>query len=578
MSRTVFLAGENSLTLIIIIAVVAVVVIAGLTALGIALYLHHFKSGLENLEKDYSTYHTQLTTDCAKMVKRLGILGKSNDYFQKMYEEKQKQYDELLSKRDKALEKEIRDLRDQVERKNHKDYGQNKEKCLTDLDEFRKSVGTFSSDLTAILQDDNDIHSAAVAVKEKYRRIRNFLSEHSEELKPLDHSFQLVLAEADKDFESFDRSSDAADFNEAKKTLTDLSKLLGAVVAVMEDLPMIESSLTTALPRDIDACEKQYEEMLKGDYDLSDMVVPSKIASMRERVKKLQDQLVYLDTTGAYDTINKIQDEITDILARFQEEVEARKTFLGSQSSLSDSSYEIEKRYSSLMNSLPNYQATYVLSEEEVSAMDALKNDIEGIGFLKRQLDGYLDTSSRRPYTVITRKMSEMTGEMQKAKKTMDDYVAYLEDLKKTSEDVFLGLRSYYLKLKVGEREVNDIAVASYNESTKKEFAHLYNEIEEINKIILTCPIDVTAAKTRYNSFANETTAFLDSVDKTSKAASLAEKTIVEANIYRPEFADAAKRLDEAEKDFYAASFQDAYQIAFDVIQEFNKPTPQAAA
>jgi len=577
MPKTYFLDGGISVAAIVVIVVVAVFVVAAGIVLGILLYNRHFKTGVEALEKDYSTYHTQLTNDCDKMVKRLGTLGKNNDYFQKMYTEKQKQYDELMQKRDATLEKEIQKLRRQVDQKNYKDYRLNRDACAKDTDEFKKSVCSFSGDLTAILQDDNDIHSAAVAVKEKYRRVCNFRTEHAKELKPLDHSFELIMAEAEKGFESFNRFSDEADFNQAKKTLADLSKLLEAVLKVMDDLPILESSVNTALPRDIDNVEAKYQEMLKEDYALDDMNVPARLADMRNSVKKLQDQLIYLDTTGCYEKINGIQDEITNILARFEEEKDAKTSYLNSQSSLSDSSYEIERRYASLVNALPENSKTYILSPVKVSSLNDLKSDIEGIGYLKRQLDSSLDTSERKPYVVITRKMKEMQSEMSKAKQTMDDYVAYINGLKKTSEEIFLGIRTYYFHLKEAERKVKDIALNSYSASTSKEFARLYNEIEEIDNIILTCPIDVTAAKNRYNSFTSETSAFIDSVNKSEKACKAAEEEIVKANIYRLEHVDAASRLDEAEKDFLAGDFTSAQQIAKSV-EEMFKITGQANA
>ena len=166
---------------------------------------------------------------------------------------------------------------------------------------------------------------------------------------------------------------------------------------------------------------------------------------------------------------------------------------------------------------------------------------------------------------------------MSKAKQTMDDYVAYINGLKKTSEEIFLGIRTYYFHLKEAERKVKDIALNSYSASTSKEFTRLYNEIEEIDNIILTCPIDVTAAKNRYNSFTSETGAFIDSVNKSEKDCKAAEKEIVKANIYRLEHVDAASRLDEAEKDFLAGDFTSAQQIAKSV-EEMFKITGQANA
>lgn len=546
----------------IICVVVGLVVIAGGIVLGIFLYRKHFKTSVETLKKTYDDYHTQLTVDCKNMVSRLEVLGQSNDYFQAMYEERKKQYEDILRKRDKDVETSLKSLSTMEQEKDYKSFREIQGSCEKSVSDFVKSVCNFNADLTAILQDDNDIHSASVAVKEKYRKVKEFYTNHSQELKPLAHSFDLVLKRAEKDFALFDDASDRADFTTAKKILADLTKLLDAVLSVMDSLPLLEASVSAVLPQKLDALLAQYNEMLKDDYYLENLKVPENVEAMKKEVAALQDQLQYLDVRGVKEKIDEISHKITDFQAHFEEEKKAKETFLSSQSSLSDSSFEIEKRYSRMLNQLPSYQKTFVLDKKYVSQMSSLKSDIEDVSYLKRQLDQYLDTDERKPYTVITTKMSEMTNGMQKAIRTMDDYQAYLDSLKKDSSAVYQGLRTYYIKLKEGERKVRDIGVKAYSQSTEEEFGKLYTELEEIDKIVLTMPVDVTAAKSHFDSFEEEAGAFLASIENREEEAKEAEEAIVKANIYRLEYADAQPRLDSAEKAFFQADFTQARELA----------------
>lgn len=555
----------------IIIGAVALVVL--LVFGGIFFYKRSFCSTSKNLRKTYDTYHAQLTSDCKNMVNRLKVLGEHNDYFNTMYQDRQKQYDDILNKRDKDVFEELNSLDVLVKEKKYKDYKEVEADCTKAVDDFEKAVCVFNSDLNSILQDDNDIHSNAVTVKGKYRSIHEFYNEHQTELKPLEKSFDKIFRSSEKSFNDFDLNANQANFSQAKKILDKLDKLYDAILAVLDKLPSLEMSISAVLPEKCEKLNEEYQKMIQDGFIVSQMNVEDKLSSFKAEIAQMQALLLRLDIRGVDEKIQDIQSRITDIFANFQEERNAKEIYFSKQNSLADSSFSVEKRYARMINSLPKYQKAFVLDDKYVSQIKALKTDIETIGILKRELDSYLDTSARQPYLVITKKMTDMDSEMNKAIRVMDDYSAYLNSLNEESTEVFEGLRNAFVSLKKAQNIVHSINVPSYTNSLKPTFESSFAEIKKINQIVVTTPIDVPLAKEKFESFKNSVDGFTAAINTKKEEADKAEMSIVYANLYRIEYTDSRGQLDQAEQSFYEGDFSRASSIALNVIQTFEPPS-----
>ena len=225
------------------------------------------------------------------------------------------------------------------------------------------------------------------------------------------------------------------------------------------------------------------------------------------------------------------------------------------------------------MNELPQYQITYKLDQKYVDQMVTLKNDIEAVGYLKRELDSYLDTSAKQPYTVITQKIHDMQSEMDKIKRTLTDYSDYLESLKTISQDIFTSIRNYYYRLKQAEYLVRTIGVNSYQAILVPRFKDLYERLSQINKLVITTPVDVPTCQSLYQDFKNDADLLLVEINKHASDANKAEQAIVYANAFRVDFQDSRQLLDSAEASFVEADFSRAQSVALQVIKNFGQDT-----
>lgn len=573
--RQIFTLFKISMPILITLCVLGGVAI--LLAIFFAVMLLHKKSyfaAAANLRESYKELNNQLTSFCKTNLTRLETLGKYSQTLQNTYDERKKQYDEIYQRKDRTILNSLNSIDELLKDKDFRQVREIERDVEADIQAYARTISSFSADLSTLLQEDTDIHSSAVAVKSKLRQIREFYQGHSMELKGLEDSFEIILQDADNAIEKFNELADCTKYDEAKEVLKELDGILTATVSIMDQLPLLQASVTTVLPNKLDELMNTYQEMLENQYVVEYLDVERKVSDMRHELDLLRSKLAFLDISGVKDEIDALQTEITDINAAFEQEKQAKENFLHSQSYLDESTYSIESSYSRHINNIRKLQSVYLLDQKYVDQMYALKSDVESIGFLKRDLDSYLDTSNRKPYTIIMKKLSEMKSEVTKTNRTMNDYQSYLNSLKVTIDQVFSGLQECFVNLSVRRQKVRLLGVETYRVSTKPKFDRFFDTICEIAKMLEVFPLNVPEIDAKFRSFQSDCKYFLSDIDQNLEYAEGAEQGIVYGNFYRIEFNDCDSMLRSAENDYQAGNFKQSFEIVSKVLATWSKLKP----
>ena len=573
--RQIFTLFKISMPILITLCVLGGVAI--LLAIFFAVMLLHKKSyfaAAANLRESYKELNNQLTSFCKTNLTRLETLGKHSQTLQNTYDERKKQYDEIYQRKDRAILTSLNSIDELLKDKDFRQVREIERDVEADIQAYARTISSFSADLSTLLQEDTDIHSSAVAVKSKLRQIREFYQGHSMELKGLEDSFEIILQDADNAIEKFNELADCTKYDEAKEVLKELDGILTATVSIMDQLPLLQASVTTVLPNKLDELMNTYQEMLENQYVVEYLDVERKVSDMRHELDLLRSKLAFLDISGVKDEIDALQTEITDINAAFEQERQAKENFLHSQSYLDESTYSIESSYSRHINNIRKLQSVYLLDQKYVDQMYALKSDVESIGFLKRDLDSYLDTSNRKPYTIIMKKLSEMKSEVTKTNRTMSDYQSYLNSLKVTIDQVFSGLQECFVNLSVRRQKVRLLGVETYRVSTKPKFDRFFDTICEIAKMLEVFPLNVPEIDAKFRSFQSDCKYFLSDIDQNLEYAEGAEQGIVYGNFYRIEFNDCDSMLRSAENDYQSGNFKQSFEIVSKVLATWSKLKP----
>lgn len=556
----------------IVAGLVAAAIIIGICVFFLMLFLHRkrYQTVSVTLKKRLESIQTTLDTDCKTSLTRLETLAKNSKKFEDFYLERNDQYKSLIKRHD-DIDLQINNLATLINSKEFKQAKDIEREIQEDLNRFDKDISAFSGDLSSILQDDTDTANASVTVKNNLRTIQDFYEKYTDELSDLGQSFQIIINNAESSLTEFKKLCDDAKFDEAKKLLEDLNQILTATISVMDQIPMLQASVYTVLPNKLDELEKTYHEMLDEKYVIEDLNIDNYVRDAREQLDKIKSNLVFLDITDAQEKIDKIQTDITDFNAKFNEEKQAKECYINSTNDIIDSTYNIEREYSKHMNLIEQYQQVYLLDKKYVDQMYALKSHIETIGRLKRELDSYLDTTIRQPYTVIMKKLNSLKTEMSKAERTMNDYQKYLDDLKSTTQNAYDGLNELFVVLRKEKKKVLSLGVETYTTSIKPKFDYSFKKIADLQKQLSVLPLDAKKINADFIAFKGDSNNFLETIQNNYNEALKAEQALVRSNLYRQQFKDCKDTLIQAEQAYNSGNFKEATSLASNALSTFSK-------
>lgn len=567
MLSLVFLLSTTTTVLLAVLIPLFVLLVVG----GILIVLFKRKKDYQMVQQEFRRIHSSFLELSRRLLNRLKGLGEFSEEYRKVYQEKEKQLAEIVTRKDKRIQGEINQLEKLKKEKKGKEFRLLLSEVQKEIPAFEKMVQSFNEDLTGHLHEDDETREKAIPAKEKFRRIREFYGQHVEELKPLQKTFTLLFENTEDVFSHFEDDVSQARFAQAQKRIPPIEKVLDAVLALLDNLPVMVAQTTSILPEGLSDLERNYKELLSEDYILDNLHVEEFLERSRRTLQDVEKRLVLLDTRNVPESLSSIQEGIDRINDAFAKEKQAKEAFLSiKEDAFSDSTFRLEKRYSSYCNQLPEYQKTYKLQDSRVQELLSLKKDIERIGFLQRDLISFVDTSQRRPYTIIMNCAEEMNNEMEKVNKILDSYSDYLTNLKKVCQHIHGELRRLDLSLLESKGEIQRLSVEALEKKTEKIIPPLFEELSRIDQILYKTPVDVEKAKEMFDPFLEKTERFLEEVREKRKEEREARKAILEANLYRDDFKDSRPLIEEAVSQYWNGQFLQAKESALEVKRTFT--------
>ena len=75
------------------------------------------------------------------------------------------------------------------------------------------------------------------------------------------------------------------------------------------------------------------------------------------------------------------------------------------------------------------------ISNSYLQQINLIKDDINRMSAIKRTLDSFVHSSTKQPYSILLKKMTDLQIEMSKIEKTLNDFHTYLRSLKENTEN-----------------------------------------------------------------------------------------------------------------------------------------------
>lgn len=554
-----FLVSLNPVAkLILLISLFVIVIVATYLFYIFIIRRNRQKKLARDLEKRYHHIHEILSEDIMeKSLKRIENISFVNEEYKNYFEDYDGRSHEILENNDKDSYITITNLNQTIADKTFRGLNSFLDSAKKTVNEFEKCVLSLQKEINALLQKDEEFRNKEVFLQRQYREIKEKYNEHENELSLMNEVFNKIFTKIDNMFAECEELTDAGHYEESTERLPLIKQVLDELLEKFDELPSYCLRISNIIPSKIENINRRYEELEEEKYPLHHLKVMSRTENFKERLEGLSKRLLSFKLDKIKKELDEIDAEILDIMKSLQNEEDSKKYFDTNWQKIYSSTFEVERKFMKLKRNLPQYKDIYLLKDKYLDKVDELENDIDKVGQIKRDLDTFMHSSTKQPYSLLVYRTKDLENEVLRIDSIINEFNTYLGSLKGDTENAYSKICEYFIKLKDAQAEVREIAVNEFSFTMKNRFDTAYDYLERIGDIIKVKPIDVAAANDTLLSADELINELLRDIKKQSDERQYAEETIVYANQYLQDFAEVSYTLKSASESFFQGHFTD---------------------
>ena len=145
-----------------------------------------------------------------------------------------------------------------------------------------------------------------------------------------------------------------------------------------------------------------------------------------------------------------------------------------------------------------------------------------------------------------------------------------MNSLRNDSQQAFENLKIKYDLFKSLEAQLREIRIDKYVDLYKPAFDELYEILDELNRLLKTVPIDVTAVNLKSTELNEKSNKINQDIKNIINYKELAEGNILLVNRDRMKFSEINNILSQAETLFFNGDFKSSYEMSQTAIQKLD--------
>ncbi|MCQ2742293.1 MAG: septation ring formation regulator EzrA [Bacilli bacterium] len=565
------LIGTAGIGIIIGASVLVVLVGLGLL-LNFTVFAHNrLKTQVRELSRKFEYLHALLFGQDSQFVKRLEIISRTNLVFVEIYQRLRSRFKEIIDKSDAPAQNQIDTLKDLRDQRNFKELKEALPKAKEVIAKYESDVNLLTAELTKVAKPEEECRQEALVLKEELRRIKQEYYTKQADLTLLIKTFDILFSNMEKLFEAFETHVESAHYDEAKAMLPQASSIIHMVGKILPELPDICVTIQTVIPDKLVSTRNRFQEMHSEGYPLQHLRVGEALEQIEKQTADISSRLQEFKMAG-------IQNELSAILAKFDyfqtsfdKEKEARVIFERECGGIYEEDNQIDKRYIKLCNTLPDVKRIFVVTDEEQSKLDLIKNQINKAGATKRSLDTFIHSGTKQPYTMLVEKMHVLQSEADQAMNAIIDFERYLMSLKEDTESALSFINDYYLRLKDAERMVREISVEAVTNRYQPACDEMYRLLDEVYKILNALPIKVAEINSLVAKLKTVGEELVSNVNRDYKQSLLAETAIVFSNRDRQHLGEVDAVVRQTEGLYLSGDFLRSYEETLKILRRIRE-------
>lgn len=552
----------------VVLIIVGVLLAAGLGVGGF------FVSKIYILKRNFKSlkekFHGLNNSNLDTKINKLKSISENNEDYVEIYNSVNERYTSLIN--NYAVEMETVFNKIDVLFAN-KDYKVVKDELMAlenSLNVYESELKVVEDEVKSVTSKEDELREIVVPLKEKFRLLKANFYEHKEELSICSKIFEKKINELEKTIAKLDDKLENGYYKEAEELINELEREVTFYEGHLEKMPQLVSFSMQVLPKRLESAVTKYQKMKEEGYPLFSIkasAIEEKINTSLDEIRIRFEEFNYDDIS---DSIKEAAYEIESLNEALEKEVTAKDHFSQYNEVVYDKVEEIGKKFLKAKRDTGSINGVYLIDENKFGELTTLENQVHILNRIKMELDAYIHSATKQPYSVLSGKMGELAEFGGEVEVKLNDYQNYILSLKNDSEYAYEKVNNYSVEinklyntlLNLNHKVLSVIYEESYNEVCEL--------IQTIDKSLKTKPINVSSVNENSNELVNKAEKLLKDMKESLKMYNMAQNIIIFTNKYRSSFSTVNEVLNRAEIHFDNGEFEFAIDSVSEVLQEVH--------
>lgn len=525
---------------------------------------------VQQLAEQFEKAHGLLFGEIARYIKRLENISQTNMTYLESYAMWRSRFTDVRDVSDPQVQTLIINLQDLLSNKQKGEIKKMLPEAKEHVLHYTESVNDLFNGLKNKFKVEEEARMILSEQQEKFRSIKARYFLKQADLSLLSSSLEVVFKKLDSLFDEVSGYLEDAHYIDAQNLLTkEIAPVLKAIDQIFEELPRICLEISTILPTKVGDLTNHYQEMIKEGFPLFNVLNQGNLDEYIESLNDFEARAKGLNFTSLKNDIAKMEESIEDKEQKLKKERESRSLFEQDITRTYEFENKLESNFINLNHSLPTVRTIYLLDNDDSLKIDNIQNIINKAGATKRQLDTFIHSGTKQPYSYLLEKMNLLKEQEEEGQKAIDEFVSYLGSLKKTTEASNELVKDYYIKVKKAEVDIREIDNEVITKKTEGTLKKLFQNIDDLHEAVTTRPIDVKKCEALSQSLRDTADKFVEEIKADKEYERKAREAVLLANRFRSENPEIDVPLIQAESFYQNGQFLEAYNLAMQAAKPF---------
>lgn len=489
----------------------------------------------------------------------------NNDEMKEKFADWQRRFNEIKDKDMPKITDAINEIEDTFDNHDYKELRGLVLKTDFDLNNLKTKADFLLDEIKEVTLSEEKNRETITKLKAEYRDIISKYKDYEDEYEIIKVPLELQFENVDKLFSAFESAMDQNAYTEVGRIVKGIADIIDNLQVIIDETRPIVNLGKNLIPAKIVDIKNIVEKMSKEGYNLEYLNIDYNIGEANKKIQEIFQRLNVLNIEDSLFELKTMHDYFDSLYNDFDKEKISKKIYEDYSRSILIKATKLEKVNNELYKKMGDIKYSYDLSDDEVSVIAEIKDEIMAI---RSSYDKLVDNARSKilAYSKLAREMELINSKLVKTEEKLNGALKNLGSLKEDELRAREQLDEIKKILFQTKEKVRSFKLPTIPKNYYVELSEAMESINELVKELDKRPISIKTLNLRVDTARDLVLKVYNTINETVKTAKMAEVAIVYGNRYRVTNKDVDFGLAKAENSFVKGNFKNSLENAINAI------------